>query len=75
MTPVFADSFFFFALLNNNDAAHEVGTARSILHSSTTTEEGQTARQLGRASSRAQTLLQTRAACHSPRATCQWSDY
>lgn len=23
MTPVFADSFFFFALLNNNDAAHE----------------------------------------------------
>ena len=23
MTPVFADSFFFFALLNHNDAAHE----------------------------------------------------
>ena len=23
MTPVFADSFFFFALLNQNDAAHE----------------------------------------------------
>jgi predicted nucleic acid-binding protein len=23
MTPVFADSFFFFALLNSNDAAHE----------------------------------------------------
>jgi len=23
MTPLFADSFFFFALLNNNDAAHE----------------------------------------------------